>query len=189
MRYPKRRPSRPFDAWNPYGSDPGPRNRFAPGRLLRVAIPLSIGIATIGHDLWRLLVPDHSAATTQTTPANPPERFMLRQDRFIPPDPRTELPRKAKPAENPGAWFTTDDYPDTAARDEMQGQVSFRFTIAPNGLVHACRVVKSSGSVVLDGAACNVYTFHARYWPARDKTGRAISDTGQETVRWQMPKD
>ena len=64
-----------------------------------------------------------------------------------------------------------------------------RYTIQPDGHVRDCTVTKSSGSALLDGTACGLFTLHARYRPARDRTGRAIAAVERQTVRWQIPKD
>ncbi|WP_425505606.1 energy transducer TonB [Sphingomonas chungangi] len=91
--------------------------------------------------------------------------------------------------DSPGSWFTDDDYPPSALRDNLQGPVTFRYTVGADGLARDCRVTKSSGSVVLDGTACGVFTLHARYWPARDRAGRVVAESDTQTVRWQIPKD
>ncbi|HEY0315184.1 MAG TPA: hypothetical protein VGC28_02850, partial [Sphingomonas sp.] len=123
MRYPDRRRSRPFDAWDPYRDDPAPRqrNRFQPRRLIRIAIPLLVAGAALGRDLWRLLELDRpaSVAPISSEPA-------LAANRPEPPDPRTTLPRQAKPADNPGDWITPDDYPPSALRENVTGAVRFR---------------------------------------------------------------
>ena len=66
--------------------------------------------------------------------------------------------------------------------------VGIRFTILPDGRVHDCVVRRSSGSALLDGTACGIFVLHARYWPARNRTGKAIAETATQTVKWQIPK-
>ena len=192
MRYPDRRRSRPFDAWDPYRDDPAPRPRDRLGRrrLIRVAIPLLVAAVALGRDLWRVFEPDRPAPTAQTATAAPgPTQPALTADRLEMPDPRTALPRVAKPADNAGSWITSDDYPPSALRENLQGVTAMRFTILPDGHVRDCAVTKSSGSELLDGTACGIFTLHARYWPARDRTGRAIAAVETQTVKWQIPKD
>jgi TonB family protein len=185
MRYPDRRQSRPLDGWDPYGGDRAPRKRrFAPRRLLRIVVPLFVALAPAAHDLWREIVPDRPAAAPRSAPVAQP---LFAADRPLPPDPRTALPRGPRPASDPGSWFTPDDYPAAALRETRAGTTYFRFVILPDGHVRDCTVTRSSGSVILDGAACNVFDLHARYWPARDRTGAPIATTGRESVRWQIP--
>jgi TonB family protein len=191
MRYSDRRRSRPFDAWDPYRDDPAPRPRarFARRRLIRVAIPLLLAAVTLGRDLWRAFEPGRPAAVAQTAPAPDLAATALTADRLEMPDSRSALPRAAKPADNPGSWITTDDYPPSALRENLQGVVAMRFTILPDGHVRDCAVTRSSGSPLLDDTACGIFTLHARYWPARDRMGKAISAVETQTVKWQIPKD
>jgi TonB family protein len=191
MSYRDRR--RPFDAWDPYRDEPTPgrRSRWAPRRLVRIAIPLLIATATFGHDLWRLFEPDHRAAAerTQASPDAEPAQPVLESNRLIMPDPRKQLPRHAMPADSPGDWLNSDDYPASALRENVAGVVKFRFTIQPDGHVRDCVPIASSGSALLDSTACGIFTLHARYWPARDARGRAIVEVQSQSVRWQIPKD
>ena len=50
-------------------------------------------------------------------------------------------------------------------------------------------ITHGSGSALLDETACGIFTLHARYWPARDRAGKPISEVQNQTVRWQIPKD
>ncbi|MDH7640930.1 energy transducer TonB [Sphingomonas oryzagri] len=190
MRYGDRRQSRPFDAWDPYRDDPAPRprRRYEPRRLIRIAIPLLIGGAALGRDLWHAFGPDRAPAQ-QAVSVPEPTAPALTADRSERPDPRTALPRRAQPADNPGDWITPDDYPPSALRENLQGSVAFRFTIKPDGHVRDCTVTHGSGSALLDETACGIFTLHARYWPARDRAGKPISEVQNQTVRWQIPKD
>lgn len=190
MRYPDRRRSRPFDGWDPYRDDTAPRERYGRRRLIRIAFPLLVAAAALGRDLWHIFEPGRPATVAQTASASPaPPAPVLTADRLEMTDPRTALPRDAKPADDPGSWITSDDYPPSALRENLQGAVGMRYTIQPDGHVRDCTVTKSSGSALLDGTACGIFTLHARYWPARDRTGRAIAAVERQTVRWQIPKD
>lgn len=193
MSYRDRR--RPFDAWDPYrdAPPPGHRSRWAPRRLWRVSIPLLIGLLVFAHDLVRIFAPHHPAADHQPSAATErdplPREPMVMANRPEPPDPRTALPRHAKPADSPGDWITSEDYPASALRENLAGSVKFRFTIEPDGHVRDCVPIRSSGSPLLDSTACGIFTLHARYWPARDRHGKAIAETATQTVRWQIPAD
>ena len=85
--------------------------------------------------------------------------------------------------------FTSDDYPRQALRNEEQGTVQFRVTIAPNGRVSDCAVIASSGSSVLDRASCLIVSRRARFEPARDASGRRVSDSMTSRIRWELPED
>lgn len=191
MRYGDRRRPRPFDAWDPYRDDPAPnrRDRFALRRLLRLAIPIVIACSALGHDLWHLFKPDHPVLDRRGSDRSTPQQPALTADRPEPADPRTTLPRPAKPADNPRNWISSDDYPPSAARENQQGSVTFRFKIMQDGRVRDCTIARSSGSTLLDSTACGIFTLHARYWPARDAAGKAISETRMQTVKWQLSED
>jgi TonB family protein len=84
-----------------------------------------------------------------------------------------------------GAYFSVDDYPVRAEREEQQGAVHFRLAIAPDGSIAACIVTRSSGSVTLDTATCRALRARVRYTPVRRLGGRTpTSDQG--IVRWRL---
>ena len=91
------------------------------------------------------------------------------------------------PTGNPGLWVTTNDYPATALREMREGMVGFSLTVGPNGQVSACDVTSSSGSSDLDAAACTLITQRARFTPARNEKGKAMSGRYANRVRWQIP--
>ena len=64
-------------------------------------------------------------------------------------DPRTELPRPAKPVVPQAALFTESDYPPEALRQNIGGAVKIRFTIGGDGRVGQCSAIKSSNSTLL----------------------------------------
>lgn len=105
----------------------------------------------------------------------------------IPADPRLELPRPAKPVESPADWFSEDDYPALALRDNIEGVAKVRVVIDPDGHIRHCDVIASSGSPLLDTSTCEIFTTKGRYWPARDPSGKAISQTDTRSVKWQIP--
>ena len=92
------------------------------------------------------------------------------------------------PATNPGSWATNDDYPASAMREEREGTTGFRLTIAADGLPTGCEITAPSGHADLDEATCKNVTRRARFKPALDAAGNAISDTYSNAVRWEIPK-
>jgi len=79
-------------------------------------------------------------------------------------------------------YYTADDYPMRAVREEAQGVVSFRLTVLPTGRVGTCTITASSGSAVLDAATCRILTSRLRYTPARP--GGPIAGTDLGWVRY-----
>jgi len=106
--------------------------------------------------------------------------------------PPREEPRV--PAANPAkanlvALFSTDDYPMDAIRNEEQGTSAFRLTIDRQGRVANCEITSSSGSKTLDEATCNIIRTRARFTPARDSSGDAVSDEYSGKIRWELPDE
>lgn len=92
------------------------------------------------------------------------------------------------PKGNPGNWANTNDYPSRALQQEREGTVGFRVTIGSDGRVIDCQIVSSSGHEDLDQATCTNLRRRARFDPALDDSGRPITGTYSNRVRWQIPK-
>jgi protein TonB len=90
------------------------------------------------------------------------------------------------PKGNPGGWVTNDDYPPSAKRNEESGTTGFRLEIGPDGRVSGCSVTSSSGSSTLDNAACSLLTRRARFKPAQDDTGAAMSGSYSGRFTWKL---
>lgn len=79
---------------------------------------------------------------------------------------------------SPAQWLSgglkDSDYPRAALKDRLMGRVSVRFTVLTNGRIDNCRVVRSSGSRLLDATTCQLLSERLRFRPATDGTGRAI---------------
>ncbi|MCY7398049.1 MAG: energy transducer TonB [Sphingomonas bacterium] len=104
-----------------------------------------------------------------------------------PPAPRVSQAARAT-GSLPGL-FSTDDYPQSALRNEEQGTTAVSLTIGPNGRVSGCNVTSSSGSGSLDSTTCSILTKRARFTPAKDQAGQPIGDTSSARIRWQLPAD
>jgi periplasmic protein TonB len=104
-----------------------------------------------------------------------------------PPPPPPSQARAASP-NNQASWARRiqDNYPARAIRDETEGRVGVRVTIDANGRVSGCTVSSSSGSSVLDSAACDGMTRYARYNPALDAAGNATTGTATTTIVYQL---
>jgi TonB family protein len=70
---------------------------------------------------------------------------------------------RAVPAQNPGIWFTNDDYPAEARRAGASGRVIILLTVAPDGKSTACRVIESAKEKSLDAATCDLATRRSRF--------------------------
>jgi len=104
-----------------------------------------------------------------------------------PPPPRVSQAARAKG--NLVSLFSTDDYPQSAIRNEEQGTTSVRLSIGTDGRVVGCDVTGSSGSTALDNATCNILRRRARFTPAKDQAGNPITDSYSQRIRWELPED
>jgi TonB family protein len=91
------------------------------------------------------------------------------------------------PIDNPGLWVTTNDYPAKALQEKREGTVGFSLTVGPDGRVANCRIIFTSGSDDLDTTACTLISQRARFSPAKNAKGTAISGSYANRVRWQIP--
>lgn len=75
-------------------------------------------------------------------------------------------------------------YPATALQMEREGSVTLRFTLFPNGTIQHLKVIKPSGTMVLDEAAINAVN-HALPFPGVEKFIR-VPDDYQITVKFEL---
>lgn len=105
------------------------------------------------------------------------------------------LPPPAPPAPPPRqgsslvGLFSVDDYPTEALRREEEGLVIAEMEVSPNGRVASCQVVQSSNSRSLDEATCAIIARRARYRPARDEAGQAVTGHDKVRIKWLMPRE
>jgi protein TonB len=123
---------------------------------------------------------------TVTTPPPPAPVFTRAAPPPAPPPPPSQA-RGATP-DGQGRWAARiqENYPARAIRDETEGTVGVRVTIGPNGRVTACSVTSSSGSSVLDEAACDGMTRYARYNPALDDAGNPTTGSASTRIVYQL---
>ncbi len=107
-----------------------------------------------------------------------------------PPPPAPPPPSQARGATPDGlaGWSRRiqENYPTRAVRDEIEGRVGVRVTVGPNGRVSACSVTSSSGSSILDDAACEGMQRYARFNPALDAAGNETSGSYSTTIVYDL---
>ncbi|MFL6788169.1 MAG: energy transducer TonB, partial [Sphingomicrobium sp.] len=107
------------------------------------------------------------------------------------PPPPPPPPRKTQSATSAKGdlrtLFSADDYPSSAQSSGAEGTVRASLSIGPDGRVTGCNVIQSSGNGSLDSATCSILRRRAKFVPARDSNGNAVSDTiTTPPIRWQL---
>ena len=128
---------------------------------------------------------------TQTTiPPPAPPRLVIPPPAPPAPPPPPPAPSKAQGATPRGlsGWASRiqRNYPRRAEREGIEGNVGVSVQIGPDGRVTSCSVSRSSGSSDLDSAACDGMVRYARFNPAQDAAGNAISDSYSTTIVYQL---
>lgn len=80
------------------------------------------------------------------------------------------------------------DYPKSASRAKVGGEVEVRFTILPTGRVVDCRTSKSSGDTALDTITCRLIEDRFRFKPATDAAGEPISSPYGWRQSWWLER-
>lgn len=85
--------------------------------------------------------------------------------------------------------ITGDDYPAAAEAAGIEGTNAARLTIGPDGRVSSCAITRPSGNSALDSTLCALLKRRAKFSPARDSTGAAITATlDTPPFRWVIPQ-
>lgn len=81
--------------------------------------------------------------------------------------------------------ITRRDYP-RELRDSLVPieTINLEFSIGIDGRVHECKILKSSGSDLLDQRTCRLYETRYRYEPARDASGQPEQVKVRATRTW-----
>jgi len=79
-----------------------------------------------------------------------------------------------------------ENYPSRALREEVEGIVGVRVTVTAEGRATGCQVTASSGSSILDQAACRGMERYARFNPALDAAGNPTSDSYSTSIRYTL---
>ena len=127
-------------------------------------------------------------ATVRETPK---EVFREASPVIAPPGPpEPKAPSKARGVRTKGerGWAARiqEDYPTRAAREEIEGTVGVRVTVTPDGKATGCSVTGSSGSSILDDAACKAVERYARFEPALDDDGNPINASWSTRITYKL---
>lgn len=89
---------------------------------------------------------------------------------------------------NEGRWARQiqENYPSRALREEVEGTVGVRVTVTSEGRATNCQVTSSSGSSILDQAACQGMERYARFDPALDAAGNPTSGSYSTRITYRL---
>ena len=76
--------------------------------------------------------------------------------------------------------FSYGDIPQPLREQGFRGQVGMRFVIDVDGRAKNCRIVRSSGSRLMDQSACRALEQRFRFTPARDEQGQPVPIAGED---------
>lgn len=86
---------------------------------------------------------------------------------------------------DPGSWFTAEDYPLEAASHGIEGKTRFEVDVSAEGKPTACRIVKSSGSELLDRTTCDIVAAKGRFKPAT-RRGKPVAGGYSNAASWRL---
>ena len=79
-----------------------------------------------------------------------------------------------------------ENYPSRALREEIEGTVGVRVTVTPDGRAANCQVTASSGSSILDDAACRGMERYARFNPALNDAGNPTTGSYATRITYRL---
>lgn len=77
-------------------------------------------------------------------------------------------------------------YPTRALNQGVEGQVRLSVVVGPDGRAQSCAITGTSGSPILDRAACDGMLRHARFEPALDDDGNPTQGSYATSIRYQL---
>ncbi len=104
-----------------------------------------------------------------------------------PPPPPPSLAQAASPRSlNRWSRRIQENYPSRALREEIEGTVGVRVTVTPNGRATGCQVTASSGSSILDQAACRGIERYGRFNAALDDAGNPTNGSFSTRITYRL---
>lgn len=104
-----------------------------------------------------------------------------------PTPPRVSKARGVQPkGQRSWAARIQENYPRRAAQEEIEGTVGVRVTVTADGRATSCSVTSSSGSNILDDAACKDLERYGRFDPALNDDGTPISAGWSTRITYKL---
>lgn len=128
--------------------------------------------------------------TQPTIPPPAPPALVVPPPAPVAPPPPPPPPSQARGATPRGlnGWSRRiqENYPSRALREEIEGTVGVAVTVNAEGRVSGCRVTRSSGSSILDEAACEGMQRYARFNPALNDAGNPTSGNYSTAITYRL---
>lgn len=96
-------------------------------------------------------------------------------------------PRRPLPKNMMRLWLMPSDYPLEALKLDIEGDTVVDLSVDKEGKVKDCRVKASAGAAILDKEACRLAKQRARFHPALDEEGQAVSGVYSTALHWKQP--
>jgi periplasmic protein TonB len=135
------------------------------------------------------LAPVQSSVVTIPTPPPPApvQQIIQAPAPVAAPPPAPSRARSVQPkGQSRWAARIQENYPSRAVRSGTEGTVGVSVTVDGEGKVSSCRVSNSSGSDVLDQAACDGMQRYARFDPALDAAGNPTSASWSTRIVYKL---
>jgi protein TonB len=137
--------------------------------------PINIAVAPPPIQVQTVIPPPAPVARVVPPPAPP-----------APPPP----PSQARGVEPRGlaGWSRRiqENYPTRAAREGTEGTVGVSVVVGTDGRASSCSVTSSSGSDILDAAACQGMERYARFDPALNDAGNPVSGRYSTRITYRL---
>lgn len=104
----------------------------------------------------------------------------------IDPVERAALKSPPVPHSNAASVVRNDDYPEEALRARSQGTTVVRLAVGTDGRVDECKVLTSSGHIILDKKTCSVLQQRARFDPAIGADGKPARAFVVTYIGWRL---
>jgi protein TonB len=128
--------------------------------------------------------------TQQNIPPPSPPAVRIPPPAPVGPPPSPPAPSQARGArtKNERSWSSRiqENYPARALREEIEGTVGVRVSVTPDGRATGCSVTASSGSDILDAAACTGMERYARFDPALDNAGNPTTGSYSTRITYKL---
>jgi len=162
----------------PEEEPPPPEPDTAPPPPVAPPPPINIAVAPPPIVTQSVIPPPAPVARIVPPPAPPAP----------PPAPPPPSQARGVTTRNEASWARRiqENYPSRAQREGTEGTVGVRVTVTPDGRATGCTVTSSSGSDVLDAAACQGMERYARFNPALDASGNEISGSYSTRVTYRL---